>query len=217
MVKTILKQIDSRTDIDDQTVSVVPLHIKTVLTLYATPQRFLNQQFRGPTGIGNLSLLCMRTHHGPLTRYAKLRDAHAPGMLGTFSPPPRVSDPDMHHGTCVTHVLWCMPGSLTSGFLWSRCEGKRSRHSRRMRNPQFCVSGKRPIVSQVCLQWWEFVCVRWIGIPNLTKVGACVKHIQTVGVTTFSAHINTLRSRQNGRHFTDDTLKCNLLNINAWI
>ena len=42
--------------------------------------------------------------HGPLARYAKLRVAHAPGMPGTFSPPPRVSKPDMHHGTCVTHV-----------------------------------------------------------------------------------------------------------------
>ena len=50
--------------------------------------------------------------------------AHAPGMPGTFSPPPRVSDPDMHHGTCVTHVPWCMPGSLTSSFLWSRWRGK---------------------------------------------------------------------------------------------
>ena len=39
-------------------------------------------------------------------------------MPGTFSPPPRVSDPDMHHGTCVTHVPWCMSGSLTSVFLW---------------------------------------------------------------------------------------------------
>ena len=26
---------------------------------------------------------------------------------------PLVSDPDMHHGTCVTHVPWCMSGSLT--------------------------------------------------------------------------------------------------------
>ena len=26
-----------------------------------------------------------------------------------------VSDPDMHHGTCVTHVPWCMSGSLTRG------------------------------------------------------------------------------------------------------
>ena len=59
---------------------------------------------------------------------------HAPGMPGTFSPPPRVSDPDMHHGTCVTHVPWCMPGSLTSGFLWSQWQEKRFRHSRRMRN-----------------------------------------------------------------------------------
>ena len=54
----------------------------------------------------------------------KIAGAHAPGMLGTFSPPPQVSDPDMHYGTCVTHVPWCMPGSLTSGFLWSRPVGK---------------------------------------------------------------------------------------------
>ena len=26
---------------------------------------------------------------------------------------PLVSDPDMHHGTCVTHMPWCMSGSLT--------------------------------------------------------------------------------------------------------
>ena len=35
-------------------------------------------------------------HYGPLA--VKLRVAHA------FSPPPRVSDPDMHHDTCMTHV-----------------------------------------------------------------------------------------------------------------
>ena len=81
--------------------------------------------------------------NGPLTRYVKLRVAHAPGMSGTFSPPPQVSDPDMRHGTCVTHVPWCMPGSLTSGFLWRRWRRKRSRLSRRMHNPQFYVSGKR--------------------------------------------------------------------------
>ena len=88
--------------------------------------------------------------HGPLARYVKLGFAHAPGMRGTFFPPPGVSDPDMHHGTCVTHVPWCMSGSLTSGFIWSRWRGKRSRHSRRMRNPQFKVSGKRPITSSRC-------------------------------------------------------------------
>ena len=70
-------------------------------------------------------------------------------MPGMFSPPPPISDPDMHHATCVKHVLWCMPGSLTSGFLWSRWRGKRSRHSRRMRNLQFYVSGKRPIADVI--------------------------------------------------------------------
>ena len=47
-----------------------------------------------------------RSHsfHGPLARYIKLRVAHAPGMPGTFSLPLQVSDPDMHHGTCVMLV-----------------------------------------------------------------------------------------------------------------
>ena len=63
---------------------------------------------------------------GPFTRYAKLRFVHAPGMPGmpgTFSPPPQVSDPV---------VPWCMPGSLTISFLWGRWWGKRSRHKRPM-------------------------------------------------------------------------------------
>ena len=89
--------------------------------------------------------------HGPLVRYVKLRVAHALGMPGTLTPPPRFSDPDLHHGTCVTHVPWCMPGSLTNGFFWSRWWGKRSRHSRLMHNPRFCVSGKRAIDAMTSL------------------------------------------------------------------
>ena len=86
-------------------------------------------------------------HRYPWTscQIRKIAGAHARGMPGTFSPSPQVSDPDMHHGTCVTHVPWCMPGSLTYGFLWKRRREKFSRHSRRMRNLQFYVSGKRPI------------------------------------------------------------------------
>ena len=60
-------------------------------------------------------------------------------------PPPHATDPDMPHGTCVMHVPWCMPGSLTSGIIERRWRGKRSRHSRRMHNAQFCISGKRPM------------------------------------------------------------------------
>ena len=62
-----------------------------------------------------------------------------------FPPPQQVSDPDMHHGTCVTHVPRCMPGSLTSGFLWSRWREKRSRHSRRMRNRNFMYLVRGPL------------------------------------------------------------------------
>ena len=86
------------------------------------------------------------TTNGPLDRYVKLRVTHALGMPGMFSLSPRVSDPDMHHGTCGMHLPWCIPGSLTCGFLWSWRRGKRSRHSRCMRNPQFYISGKRHIV-----------------------------------------------------------------------
>ena len=95
--------------------------------------------------------------HGPLARYIKVRVAHAPGMPGTFSPAPWVSDPDMHQGTCVTHVPCCMPGSLTSGFLWIRWRWKRSWHSRRMCIPQFYVSGKRPMVTS----WHGVLCRVW--------------------------------------------------------
>ena len=76
-----------------------------------------------------------RHSHGPLTRYAKLRFAHAQGMPVMFSSPPRVSDPVMHHGTCVTHVPWSMPGSLTFPAF--------PVHAR----PAFYISGKRPITS----------------------------------------------------------------------
>ena len=52
------------------------------------------------------------------------------------------SDPGMHYGTCMAHVPWCMPGSLTRGG-GENVPGIPGA----LRNPQFCVSGKRPIVS----------------------------------------------------------------------
>ena len=79
------------------------------------------------------------------------------------------SDPDMHHGTCVAHVPWCMSGSLTDGFLWSQWRGKRSRHSRHMRNPQIYVSGKRfmeMISILLAFLWEESTGYKWI---TLTK------------------------------------------------
>ena len=78
-----------------------------------------------------LSLIGVSTvsfrHHlpnGPLTRYVKLRVAHAPEMPGTFSPL-QTSNETMHVG--IAHPLW------------------RGKHSRRMGNPPLNVSVKRPI------------------------------------------------------------------------
>ena len=86
---------------------------------------------------------------------------------------PQVSDPGMHHGTCVTHVPWCMPGSLirdgrenVPGFP-GEC------------NPQFCVSGKRlmretqrtrrrPGCRCSRIWWlgrsWRYMVADWIGV-----------------------------------------------------
>ena len=68
-------------------------------------------------------------------------------------PPPRVSDHDMHLGTCVTHLPWCMPGSLTSGFLWGRWWRKRSWHPWRMRNTQFKYLARSPCHNEIN---WHF-------------------------------------------------------------
>ena len=90
-------------------------------------------------------VVCSVPCHGPLTRYVKLWVAHAPGMPGTFSPPPtsketassRHASRNVRHARAVMHIRIVNP----------RCRGKHSRHSRHMRNPQFCVSGKRSIAS----------------------------------------------------------------------
>ena len=87
-------------------VYVLTMHLKTGLTrlwLKMSDQQTIL-----------LRLVCHYTNtpHGPLIRYVKLRDTHAPGMLERFARhllhrKPLVSDPGMHHGT------WGMSGSLT--------------------------------------------------------------------------------------------------------
>ena len=93
--------------------------------------------------------------NGPLTRYVQLRVAHAPGIPGTFSPPPtskettcwrsRNASQHVRHARAVMHV----------GFANSRWRGNRSRC---MRNLQFYVSGKRPMIKPpdhvISSEWW---------------------------------------------------------------
>ena len=120
----------------------------------------------------------------PLARCVKLRTSHAPGMPGTVSPPSLVCDPDMHHGTCVTHVPWCMPRSLTRGILWSRWREKRSRHSRCMCNPQLYVPGKRPMGCSEMRQHWTGVIM-----TAIQQVHFNIKHTLLVRVQ-FNASSN---------------------------
>ena len=61
--------------------------------------------------------------------------ALAPGMAEHFHRHRGLAIP-----TGITARALCLSGSLTSGFFWSRWRGKHSRHSRRMRNPQFYVT-----------------------------------------------------------------------------
>ena len=146
--------------------------------------------------------------------------AHAPGMPGTFSPPTRVSDPNMHHGTCATHVPWCMPGSLISGFLWSQWRGKRSRHSRRMHSPQFYVSGKRPIQPFICFLafitmltgYWHYVIARWtchisnpLALPRQSSIIAL--YHTSPHCDRYGSHLNILTQARITHSLTKRILK----------
>ena len=115
---------------------------------------------------------CQSKCHGPLTRYVKLRVAHAPEMAGTFSPQQTsketASYPGKHRGTCITHVPWCISGSLTRGGG----ENVTDIFSWRMRNPQFYVSGKRPAAE--CLAHWPPLFVSKGVSESVTKNTKCV-------------------------------------------
>ena len=81
---------------------------------------------------------------------------------------------------------WCMPGSITSGFLWSRWRGIRSQHSRCMRNPQFYISGKRPMGDQELKQ-----CSRSI-LMNITPGARFVIGIRKKKLFKFRYNIKSL-------------------------
>ena len=92
---------------------------------------------------------------------------------------PLVSDPGMHHGTCVTHVPWCMSGSFNCGDgenvpdipgacapailrIWQEPHIMMTSY-----NGIFCVTGT---LWGVIIHWWipltiasdaKLLCVRW--------------------------------------------------------
>ena len=102
-------------------------------------------------------------------RRSKLRVAHTLAMPVTFSPSltsnetaskrSRHAPRHVRHARAVMHV----------GIANPRWPGKRSRHSRRMRNPQFCVSCKRPITKSVTYysRKWARQLDPLQGVPNI--------------------------------------------------
>ena len=63
-----------------------------------------------------------------------------------FQSKPLVCDPDMYHGTCVTHMPGCMSGSLTCGDRETFPAFPAQAH------PQCYVSGNRPVCRMTCHQ-----------------------------------------------------------------
>ena len=83
--------------------------------------------------------------YGPLTIYVKLRVAHAPGMPKTFTLPPtsnKIFSLQSRHAS--RHVLHAR-AVMHIGIANPRWRGKPSRHSRRMGNQQFDISGTKLI------------------------------------------------------------------------
>ena len=55
------------------------------------------------------------------------------------------------------------------GIVNAQWRGKRSRHSRRMRNPQFYVSGMRPMEIQLCVICKIFRCTRLFPVVHIKQ------------------------------------------------
>ena len=88
--------------------------------------------------------------NGPLTRYVTLWDAHAPGMPWTFSPPPILKEIASYRSRHASRHVRDARAVMDVGIANPRWRGNRSWHSRRMRNTQFCVYGKRPMEQGGC-------------------------------------------------------------------
>ena len=83
--------------------------------------------------------------HGPLARYVKLWVAHVPGMPGTFSPWPTSKETASWRSRLASRRVRDTRAVMHVGIANPRWQGNFSQQSRRMRKPQFYVSGKRPM------------------------------------------------------------------------
>ena len=114
---------------------------------------------------------------------------------------PLISDPGMHHGTCVTHVPWCMSGSLTRGG------GKTFPAFPAHAHPRFDVSGKRPIAARNKSAQSISICgdhyLAW-SAPNCLSSYGCTQHDKftrkRVGLTLYM--LNCFEEAKTHLHFS---------------
>ena len=172
--------------------------------------------------------------YGPFARYVKLGVVHALRMPGMFSPlltsmETLVSD-SQHASQCMRNTRAMMHVMITN----PRWQGKHSRLSRLMCNLQLYVSTKRP------MEWStphsrklaNVDCERKLGIlymnyfttslaaEYIRVINSCNKCLETAFLMSrwrSGDFLNTLRPKQNGRHFINDIFNSFFFNENAWI
>ena len=84
--------------------------------------------------------------------------------------------PDMHHGTCMTHVPCCMPGSLTSGFHEvgggknvPGIPGACATH-----NFAYLVRGPCPLKGVMIDGTWSWSGRRWRDSTHVSSIDMCI-------------------------------------------
>ena len=86
---------------------------------------------------------------------------------------PQVSDPGMHHSTCVTHVPWCMSGSLTRGGGENVCGIPAACPTR---NFAYLARGPwriQPCMGALWLAWFDYSCAI-NSLPMTVTISQCV-------------------------------------------
>ena len=128
--------------------------------------------------IYNIALLYIDLY-GPLTRYVNMRAVHAPGMPGTFPRYRGLAIP-----TFITARAWCTcRGACRNRYLAVSFEVGSGKNVPGMRNPEVCVSGKRPMpeagifrvgkVNWIPQKLWNVITCPWPGWLLLVHTFSC--------------------------------------------
>ena len=152
--------------------------------------------------------------HGPLTRYVKLRVAHAPGMRGPFPRHrlwrrPRVSDPAMHHCmgvTCYVAIcdrrilwrcrnLWLKVSQFVTGV--AICDGK-CRNLWQRQNMQFSDMYSLNFDKYFVLSSYLYLCETYFSRLSLNFVRSIIVFIHEL-----FGHSNSLVMAQNSKSHND--------------